>query len=446
MSLPGYHPICVLFQGNDSALDGTYRLVCRHQVRQRDFNPGDNVEVDMGDDIGLDGRDDDDVTVISDQDDDQRWKDAIALGDEMVMSLLRNLCKNQPAGKNPWSASHQKIKRRRDDDERATKKIKAEPGMAECTTSQGRSDKADSSHTDLLLQKVLSAVQSLQHSQDLVMSEMHTIQQTQRTLSSQVTAVQKSLSHLQENANKGMGYSASSNLAAMATPISLYLSQNTTSSTQPTNEDISCLGISQPQPSPSTQSSSDSQIVISNPTSQNQSSLSIFHTEESLNSLATYPAQASPLYSISQIPYNFRYTDDNESQVFIGYTDSPLTLSKNEMDDIIFKTNTPASFAYRLTSKIFSNEELLLGNTTGNASKKSGKTYKKLNPTYVDIILMEVESRFPSCRNTKEGTKRLFTAINERCRNERKKMVYRYQDPIFKISKTQSLSTEYQDD
>ena len=63
----------------------------------------------MGDDIGLDGRDDDDVTVISDQDDDQRWKDAIALGDEMVMSLLRNLCKNQPAGKNPWSASHQKV-------------------------------------------------------------------------------------------------------------------------------------------------------------------------------------------------------------------------------------------------------------------------------------------------------------------------------------------------
>lgn len=282
---------------------------------------------------------------------------------------------------------------------------------------------------------------------------MHTIQQTQRTLSSQVTAVRKSLSYLQENANKVTGYSAASNLAAMATPISLYLSQSGTSSSQSTNEEVSCLGISQPQLSPSTPSSSDSQpqIVISNPTTQSQSSLSMFPTEDSVNPLAQYPAQTSPLYTIPQIPYNFRYTDDTQTQVFLGYTDSPLTLTKTEMEDILYKTNTPASFAYRLTSKIFTNEELLVSNTSGNSSKKSGKTYKQLNPSYVDIILMEVESRFPSCQNTKEGTKRLFTAINERCRNERKKMMYRFdqnssaQDPVLTISKTQSLSTQFQD-
>lgn len=45
MPKAGYHPVCVLFQGNDSPYDGTYQLICRHQIKDNDFKPGDVVEV-----------------------------------------------------------------------------------------------------------------------------------------------------------------------------------------------------------------------------------------------------------------------------------------------------------------------------------------------------------------------------------------------------------------
>ncbi|XP_038044411.1 uncharacterized protein LOC119719153 isoform X2 [Patiria miniata] len=197
MSQPGYHPTCVLFQGNDCAFDGTYRLVCRHQIRPKDFQPGDNVEVDMGyDDDDHDAEEQDDNSTNGDG---ARWRDAIALGDKMVMSLLRNMCKNQPAGKTPWGSTNKQGKRKEDRDETdevRTKRIKTE----ECTTSQETVDRVEgrSSRSDHLMQSILSAIHFVQAAQDLVTSELCSIRQGQQLLSDQVTAMQKTLNRLED--------------------------------------------------------------------------------------------------------------------------------------------------------------------------------------------------------------------------------------------------------
>ena len=114
---------------------------------------------------------------------------------------------------------------------------------------------------------------------------------------------------------------------------------------------------------------------------------------------------------------------ESDKEFEIGTSKFRITMALSEMEDILYKTNNAASFAYRLAGKCFTSQEMLEGNTRGGRLRADGQVFKQLNPDAIEMIAEEVKKRFPHAATDTVLTRCVKNAINERARNERKRVV-----------------------
>lgn len=112
--------------------------------------------------------------------------------------------------------------------------------------------------------------------------------------------------------------------------------------------------------------------------------------------------------------------------VEIGNFTLKVMMPITELEDILYKTNNATSFGYRLAGKCFTSREMVEGNTRGGGFRTDGEIFKQLNPDVVEMILGEVKKRFPFSASDELLARSVRNAINERARNERKRIA-RYQ-------------------
>lgn len=416
MPKAGYHPVCVLFQGNDSPYDGTYQLICRHQIKDKDFKPGDVVEVlpdpfqtESGGELPTP-------------------REAIALGDEMIVGLLGNFCSSFTKPKRTLTQSTGCSSSNSEESPPVKKaKLQLSAHQVKAEASSGQNPPENRMQADAL-REIISVMNSIR-------SQNHSILNEIRILKQQHVSFQQELIIIKELVN-----SNTNNKRPPLPPAPVdYLDM----------EDVpSQVGLhptAVPSPNQSIETSSQgaglddgtdddkeecsqyptSPITVDPPMPDSfDSSKSDSFSSTPNTSSSSYAYHPYPYYSNLNKHYNYHFVDDTHSNVFVGGPDFGVQIPKIELDQMILKTATPTSFSYRLASKLFTTEEMLKGNTSGIGIAKTGIHFHKLNNNTLSAILAEVENRFPGARTTHEGDRRLLSAINDCCRNRRKRTLY----------------------
>ncbi|XP_071487648.1 uncharacterized protein [Diadema antillarum] len=106
----------------------------------------------------------------------------------------------------------------------------------------------------------------------------------------------------------------------------------------------------------------------------------------------------------------------------LGTPHYKVVMTVSEFEDIVYKANNASSFAYRLANKCFTVKEMIEGNTRGGGMRSNGRIFKQLNPDAIDMIIAEVKKIFPNSASDRVLARCVKNAINERCRNVRKKL------------------------
>ncbi|XP_071812366.1 uncharacterized protein [Apostichopus japonicus] len=417
MPKAGYHPVCVLYQGNDSPYDGTYQLICRHQIKDQDFKPGDVVEV-LPDPLHTD------ESSVS-----KTPREAIALGDEMIVGLLGNFCSSFAKPKKTFTQGSGCSSSNTEDVPPAKKarynySEEAEV-KAETSSNPGQPKKVEKETSAIKdVTAVMNSICSLNHS---ILNEIRVIKQQHVSFQQELIIIKETLKNMaagerlpppsvdyieMEDVPSQVGLRP----AVVGSPASsVDVSQTSGIEDGMGDEKDECSQyptspITMDPPMPESFQEGKGEEFQSTPTSTAVSRGFQFHSY--------------PHYANLNKHYNYHFVDDNQTSVLVGGPEFGVQISKLELDQMILKTATPTSFSYRLASKLFTTEEMLKGNTSGIGVAKTGIHFHKLNHNTLSAILAEVENRFPGARTTHEGDRRLLSSINDCCRNRRKRTLY----------------------
>lgn len=415
----GYHPVCVLFQGDESPYDGTYQIICRHQIKGQDFSPGDVVQVLP------------DPSQSADSSAPDAAREAIALGDEMTVGLLGNFCSSfaKPERSPAQGAGCASLDA---DDGPPVKKIRPNSPEAEeiktetssnCS-SQQKTEKPSGTTKDV--SAVLNSICSLNHS---ILNEIRVIKQQHISFQQELIIIKETLKNMTSGTRlppppvdyiemEDVPSQVGLRPAVIPSPVNTTEASQTSGAEEGRSEEkeecpqfpTSPITMDPPMPESFEEGKSDEFQSTTNSTDANSWKGFQFHSY--------------PHYANLNKHYNYHFVDETQNSVYVGGPEFGVQISKLELDQMILKTATPTSFSYRLASKLFTTEEMLKGNTSGIGVAKTGIHFDKLNNCTLSAILAEVENRFPGARTTHEGDRRLLSSINDCCRNRRKRTLY----------------------
>ncbi|XP_030846481.1 uncharacterized protein LOC100891963 isoform X2 [Strongylocentrotus purpuratus] len=373
----GFQPVCVLYQGNQSPFDGSCQLVCRHQIQETQISQGDTVTVvDFVESQGSSNEASKDVGPVIRQ--------AIVMGQEMVSSLIG----------------------------------------AQFQTKQSEEPEEIS-----LLRGVFAAVKVLNEEVSRQARELSHMKQRQIQMMNLLDAVCRK----QDGKSVG-GFGAPPSISADAQsqeeeevvesgPIIASVRSTFAETTrQVQDEEYSVVKVSAEASSPVSEQGSETFEEDLLYSAIKLSPGNDHGWEQDQGSSSTSPVLDKRKDYLELYVGKWRRGENVEIGNFTLKVMMPIT----ELEDILYKTNNATSFGYRLAGKCFTSREMVEGNTRGGGFRTDGEIFKQLNPDVVEMILGEVKKRFPFSASDELLARSVRNAINERARNERKRIA-RYQ-------------------
>ncbi|XP_072179803.1 uncharacterized protein [Diadema setosum] len=377
MSSTGFQPVCVLYQGNNSPFDGTCQLVCRHQIQEEEFNQGDVVQVSNLPAGGNDGNQDS-----------SEARQAIIMGREMVSSLVGTL----------FGTTVKK---------KSNKRPHSEVDEASHTNEEN----------DTLLHEILATVKDIRSEVVKQGLELANIKKHQKQLDAKMTLLTNSIP-----SNSGWEEFAESSTLVPAKAVGKGEAAATAPSevqgemVETENGEIVTV-----KAEPCWSDSSDENMDGESSTCEVSRVSEIASGDEEGVSSAKYTSFAAPMSNQSYLTDALAHATQNKT-IELGTPHFKVVMTVSEFEDIVYKANNASSFAYRLANKCFTVKEMIEGNTRGGGMRSNGRIFKQLNPDAIDMIIAEVKKIFPNSASDRVLTRCVKNAINERCRNVRKKL------------------------